>query len=101
MKRIRIEREIATARPIWKIRARMSSSSKKVRERPMRARFDQRRVGRDPCKIANEPLQEQRLTVLLLNLEIPMNSQLKSPLASFRQERFAQELAMGRSHGGF
>src|SRR6516162_4224236 len=28
-----------------------------------------------------------------------MTSQFKSPLASFRQERFAQELAMGRSQG--
>jgi hypothetical protein len=28
-----------------------------------------------------------------------MISQSKSPLASFRQERFAQELAMGRSQG--
>ena len=28
-----------------------------------------------------------------------MASQFKSPLASFRQERFAQELAMGRSQG--
>jgi hypothetical protein len=29
-----------------------------------------------------------------------MTSQFKSTLASFRQERFAQELAMGRSQGG-
>ena len=28
-----------------------------------------------------------------------MTSQFKSPLVSFRQERFAQELAMGRSQG--
>ena len=28
-----------------------------------------------------------------------MTSQFKSPLTSFRQERFAQELAMGRSQG--
>ena len=28
-----------------------------------------------------------------------MTSQFKSPLASFRQERFAQELAIGRSQG--